>query len=134
MARREDWHTIASTVYWRVTPTWPVPHVMSPAGTRRAKHPVDGGGDTEPPTGAFAEASTAPPADFTATVTVPTGLQVLATGTKGADGRYTASAVPERNSRASEAEALKTAPARPESSITASVLFFTSFGSSPKAK
>jgi len=55
----------------------------------------DVGWDTEPPTGAFAEASTAPPADFTATVTVPAGFQVLATGTKGADGTYTASAVPD---------------------------------------
>ena len=46
----------------------------------------------------------------------------------------TASAVPVRISRASEAEALSTAPNSPASSITASVLFLTSLGSSPNAK
>ena len=46
----------------------------------------------------------------------------------------TARAVPVRISRASEAEALNTAPSKPASSITASVLFLTSLGSSPNAK
>jgi len=46
----------------------------------------------------------------------------------------TASAVPLRISRASDVDALNTAPSRPDNSITASVLFWISFGSSPKAK
>ena len=46
----------------------------------------------------------------------------------------TASAVPVRISRASDADALNTAPNSPDSSITASALFSTSFGSSPNAK
>lgn len=49
----------------------------------------------EPATGAFAEASTAVAADFDATVTVPPGLDVLATGTPAGAGRWTASAVPD---------------------------------------
>lgn len=50
---------------------------------------------TEPPTTGFAEASTAPAADFTATISVPAGLDVLATGTAQGDGRWTATAVPD---------------------------------------
>ena len=50
---------------------------------------------TEAPTSGFAEASTAPAADFNATVTVPPGLDVLATGTPHGGGRWTASAVPD---------------------------------------
>jgi hypothetical protein len=46
----------------------------------------------------------------------------------------TVSAVPERISRASEAEALITAASRPERSITARAESFTIFGSSPKPK
>lgn len=45
---------------------------------------------TEPPTGAFAEASTAPVADFDMTVTVPEGLSVLASGTSDRPGHWTA--------------------------------------------
>ena len=46
----------------------------------------------------------------------------------------TAKAVPERISRASEAEALNTALNNPANNVTASTEFFTSLGSSPKAK
>ena len=48
---------------------------------------------TDPPTSGFAEASTAAAADFTATVTVPTGLGVMATGVTDGNGRWTASNV-----------------------------------------
>ena len=47
---------------------------------------------TDPPTSGFAEASTAPAADFVATVAVPAGLDVLATGTLDR-GRWRASGV-----------------------------------------
>ncbi|MDP9071061.1 MAG: hypothetical protein M3N68_07215 [Actinomycetota bacterium] len=50
---------------------------------------------TEPPTSAFAEASTSPAADITADVTVPAGLDVLATGTSTVPGRWSATAVPD---------------------------------------
>ena len=50
---------------------------------------------TEPPTSGFAEASTAPVADFTAVVTAPAGLEVLATGQAEAGGRWTAVGVPD---------------------------------------
>lgn len=46
----------------------------------------------DPATGAFAEASTAPVADFSYSVTVPEGLAVLASGTRDGD-RWTARAV-----------------------------------------
>ena len=46
----------------------------------------------------------------------------------------TASAVPLRISRASDDDALNTAPNSPESSMTARTEFCTSFGSSPNAK
>lgn len=49
----------------------------------------------EPATAGFAEASTAVTADFDATVTVPPGFDVLATGTSSGGGRWTASAVPD---------------------------------------
>ena len=48
---------------------------------------------TEPPTGAFAEASTAPVADFDVTVTVPEGLSVLGSGTSDRPGHWTATAM-----------------------------------------
>lgn len=48
---------------------------------------------TEPPTGAFAEASTAPVADFDLTVTVPAGLSVLASGSSDGPGHWTATAM-----------------------------------------
>ena len=48
---------------------------------------------TEPPTGAFAEASTAPVADFDVTVTVPDGLSVLGSGTSDRPGHWTATAM-----------------------------------------
>lgn len=50
---------------------------------------------TEPPTSGFAETSTAPAADFTASVTVPPGFDVLATGTPDGAGRWRAAAVPD---------------------------------------
>ena len=49
----------------------------------------------EPPSSGFAEASMAPTADFTATVTVPEGFRVLATGVDEGGGRWTANAVPD---------------------------------------
>ena len=50
---------------------------------------------TEPPAGGFAEASTAPTADFDLTVSVPEGFGVLASGTPDAarPGRFTATAM-----------------------------------------
>jgi hypothetical protein len=49
----------------------------------------------DPPTTGFAEASTVASADFTATITVPAGLDVLATGRPDGAGRWTATAVPD---------------------------------------
>ncbi|HUP71201.1 MAG TPA: hypothetical protein VM142_15515 [Acidimicrobiales bacterium] len=49
----------------------------------------------EPATGGFAEASSAITADFDTTITVPAGLDVLATGTSSGGGRWTATAVPD---------------------------------------
>jgi len=49
----------------------------------------------EPASSAFAEATTTATADFTATVTVPEGLDVLATGTDLGGGRWTATGVPD---------------------------------------
>ena len=46
----------------------------------------------------------------------------------------TARAVPERISRASEAEAFNTALNNPANNVTASTEFLTSLGSSPNAK
>ena len=47
----------------------------------------------DPPTGGFAEASMSVNSDFTATVTVPAGLGVLATGVPTGNGRYVAESV-----------------------------------------
>ena len=49
----------------------------------------------EPATSGFAEASSAITADFDATVTVPAGLDVLATGTSSGPNQWTAAAVPD---------------------------------------
>ena len=49
----------------------------------------------EPPTTSFAEASVAATADFTATVTGPTGFDVLATGVPDGNGTWRASAAPD---------------------------------------
>ena len=53
------------------------------------------GWDTDPPVGGFAEASTAPTADFDLTVTVPDGYGVLASGVPdpARPGHYTAAAM-----------------------------------------
>ena len=48
---------------------------------------------TEPATSGFAEASTAQTADFTASIGVPPGLDVLATGVPDGSGRWRAEAV-----------------------------------------
>jgi hypothetical protein len=48
---------------------------------------------TEPPTTRFAEASTAPTADFDLTVTTPPGYGVVASGTPDRPGHWTATAV-----------------------------------------
>jgi hypothetical protein len=48
---------------------------------------------TEPPTSGFAEASMAPTADFTASIGVPPGFDVLATGVPDGNGRWQADAV-----------------------------------------
>jgi hypothetical protein len=50
---------------------------------------------TEPAVSGFAEASTAPAADFTASITVPDGFDVLATGVPDGSGRWYAHAVPD---------------------------------------
>ncbi|MGH9179394.1 MAG: hypothetical protein ACRD0N_12680, partial [Acidimicrobiales bacterium] len=47
----------------------------------------------QPASSGFAEASMTPTADFTATVTVPPGFDVLATGTHDGNGRWTATGV-----------------------------------------
>lgn len=49
----------------------------------------------QPATSGFAEASMTPTADFVATVKVPDGFDVLATGTNDGTGRWTATAVPD---------------------------------------
>jgi hypothetical protein len=49
----------------------------------------------EPPSSGFAEASTAATADFTARITVPDGLTVLATGVPDGAGTWRAEAVPD---------------------------------------
>jgi hypothetical protein len=53
------------------------------------------GWDTDPPVGGFAEASTAPTADYDLAVTVPDGYNVLASGTPdpARPGHYTATAM-----------------------------------------
>jgi len=48
---------------------------------------------TEPPVSCFAEASTAPTADFVASIDVPPGFDVLATGVPDGSGRWKADAV-----------------------------------------
>ncbi len=48
---------------------------------------------TDPPTDRFAEASTAPTADFDLTVSVPSGLSVLASGIPDGAGHWTATAM-----------------------------------------
>lgn len=50
---------------------------------------------TEPPSSGFSEAAMTPHADFTTTVTVPAGLNVLATGVQDNQGRWVATAVPD---------------------------------------
>ena len=47
----------------------------------------------EPASSGFAEASMTPPADFVASVSVPSGMDVLATGTDEGNGRWAATAV-----------------------------------------
>jgi hypothetical protein len=51
------------------------------------------GWQTDPPTGQFAEASTAPVADFDVTVIVPPGLGVLASGVEVGPGHWSAVAM-----------------------------------------
>jgi hypothetical protein len=50
---------------------------------------------TEPPSSGFSEAAMTPHADFAVRVTVPPGYDVLATGVKDDQGRWTATAVPD---------------------------------------
>lgn len=49
----------------------------------------------QPASSGFAEATTTAAADFTATITVPPGFDVLATGTNEGGGRWTATAAPD---------------------------------------
>jgi hypothetical protein len=96
-------HTVDATLVWRLTFGGPVRDRVSRTGDAMrlgSFFPIlpwepGVGWDTEPPTGQFAEASTASPADFTVTVKVPAGFQVLATGVRGTEGTYTATAVPD---------------------------------------
>jgi hypothetical protein len=48
---------------------------------------------TEPPTGQFAESATSPTADYSVSVSVPDGYDVLGTGAPGADGVWRGEAV-----------------------------------------
>jgi hypothetical protein len=95
--------TVEVTMPWRLTLPGPVSDRVSRSGDAirlGSFFPIlpwepGVGWDTDPPTGAFAEASTTPPADFAASVKVPDGFQVLASGERDETGRYTASAVPD---------------------------------------
>ena len=91
------------TVPWRLTLPGPVNDRVSRSGDAirlGSFFPILAwepgvGWATEPPTSGFSEAAMTPHADFTATVTVPDGLGVLATGVQDGQGRWVASAVPD---------------------------------------
>jgi hypothetical protein len=95
--------TVEATMPWRLTLPGPVNDRVSRSGDAvrlGSFFPIlpwepGVGWATEPPTGAFAEASTAPAADFDVAVTVPDGFQVLATGERDGRGHYIAAAVPD---------------------------------------
>lgn len=94
---------VEATVAWRLTLPGPVNDRVSRTGDAirlGSFFPILSwepgvGWATQPATSGFAEASLAPPADFTAAVTVPPGFDVLATGTPDGAGRWTATAVPD---------------------------------------
>lgn len=95
--------TVQLGVDWRLTLPGAVEDRISRSGdTVRlgSFHPIlawePGVGWAEvPPTGLFAESSVSAPADFTMSVNVPAGLQVLASGVVDGTGRWTSSAVPD---------------------------------------
>ncbi len=95
--------SVDATLDWQLTLPGPVDDRLSRSGEAirlGSFFPILGwepgvGWATEPPTSGFAEASTAPAADFTATITVPPGFDVLATGTSDGAGRWKATAVPD---------------------------------------
>ena len=94
---------VDATVDWHLTLPGPVEDRLSRSGDAirlGSSFPIlawepGAGWATEPPTTGFAESSTAPHADFVATVTVPAGFDVLATGTPDGHGRWRATAVPD---------------------------------------
>ena len=104
LARIAAGHTVEATMPWRLTFPGPVSDRVARSGNAMrlgSFFPIlpwepGVGWDLDPPTGAFAEASTSAHADFTATITVPDGFDVLATGQRDpATGKYTATAVPD---------------------------------------
>ncbi len=94
---------VDATVDWRLTLPGPVNDRLSRSGDAirlGSFFPILAwepgvGWVTEAPTSGFAEASTASTADFSATVTVPPGFDVLATGVPDGPGRWKAPAVPD---------------------------------------
>ncbi|MGH9164736.1 MAG: M1 family aminopeptidase, partial [Acidimicrobiales bacterium] len=92
---------VEASVAWRLTLPGPVNDRISRTGDAvrlGSFFPILAwepgvGWATDPPTSGFAEASTAAAADLVATITVPPGFDVLATGVRGFDGRWTATAV-----------------------------------------
>lgn len=95
--------TIQFSVDWRLTLPGAVEDRISRSGdTVRlgSFHPILAwepgvGWATAPPTALFAESSVSAPADFTLSVKVPDGLQVLASGVADGPSRFTSSAVPD---------------------------------------
>ncbi len=94
---------VDATVEWRLTLPGPVHDRVSRSGDAirlGSFFPILAwqpglGWATDPPTSGFAEASTASTADFSATVNVPPGFDVLATGVPDGPGRWKAPAVPD---------------------------------------
>lgn len=95
--------TVQFGVDWRLTLPGAVEDRISRSGdTVRlgSFHPILAwepgvGWATAPPTALFAESSVSAPADFTLSVKVPDGLQVLASGVADGPARFTSSAVPD---------------------------------------
>lgn len=94
---------VDETVSWRLVVPGPVNDRVSRSGDAirlGSFFPVlpwepGRGWATEPPTAGFAEASTAPAADVDASITVPAGFDVLATGVPDGNGHWSAPAVPD---------------------------------------
>lgn len=95
--------TVTATVEWRLTLPGPTQDRVSRSGDAvrlGSFFPILAwepgvGWAREPPSTSFAEASVAATADFTATVTVPSGLDVLASGVPDGTGTWRATAAPD---------------------------------------